>query len=192
MNITGQKKFYTVQEYLELEDQNDFKSEYHDGEIFAMSGGSINHSLIGNNFRGELRELLKGKDCYVHGSDLKVSDESLRSYLYPDALVICGQPNFAKDRKDIVTNPILLVEVLSESTSKNDRGWKFQKYRQFDSVQEYVLIEQDLAFIDVVTRNESGNWEIRSYEGLGAQLPLKSLNIEIPFSEIYRGVQFSS
>lgn len=192
MSVKENKKTYTVEEYLQLEDLNDFRSEYHGGEIFAMSGGSVNHSLIGNNVRGELRALLKGQDCFVHGSDLKVSHESLSSYMYPDATVICGEPHLLDGRNDIVTNPVMIFEVLSESTQKLDRGWKFQKYRQIDSVKEYVLVEQDLYFIDVISRNESGNWEIKSYYGLHSILPLQSLKVEIPFSEIYRGVQFTS
>lgn len=189
---TAEKKLrYTFAEYLAMEEQADYKSEYYQGEIFAMSGGTGNHSLIGVNVNAELRSALLDKDCSVFGSDFKIRIEASDTGVYPDGTVFCGPIDYVEDRKDIATNPIVVIEVLSNSTAAYDRSGKFSHYRRIPSLKEYVLIEQDRAQVDVFRRNENGLWlGFEGFEGLDKSVEFKSLGISIPSKMIYHRVQF--
>ncbi len=180
----------TPEEYLAHDRAADGKSEYLDGEMFAMSGGSRAHSLIGSNLIGEIHAQLRGRPCEVHGSDLRVVVESTGLYTYPDLSVICGEPDFGPDDpKDTLRNPTLLIEVLSPSTEDYDRSKKFEHYRAIPSLREYVVVAQDRAFVERLLRRDDGVWEFTEFRGLDASITLASIGVTLAFAEIYEKVE---
>lgn len=178
----------TIAEYIKQEIESNCKYEYHDGKIYALAGGSLNHGLISGNTNLEIGIQLrnKGKNCLPFNSDVKLHIESTNSYVYPDTMVICGEIEESSENKDSVTNPVLIVEVLSKSTSSYDRGDKFYMYRQIPSFREYVLIEQNKYVVDVHFKHEKSDlWSITRYEGLDKIVKLQSLGIKISMESIY-------
>lgn len=180
---TTEKTVCTKEEYLLLEDQRAFRSEYRNGEVVAMAGGTALHNQITINTITAISNALRKKPCIVFGSDLKV--ELAESYVYPDAFVICGEVEFAKDRKDIVRNPSLLVEVLSESTESYDRGEKFELYRSLPSSKEYVLISQVKPSVEVYFKQDNKHWLMTVITDLDDTVPLQSLDVTLSMREIY-------
>lgn len=181
----------TVAEYLSIEREHDQRYEYHDGFIYALAGWSINHSVICSNVSGELRDKIreKGKDCRPLIADVKVHIASSNSYLYPDVMVVCGDIETAKENKESITNPVLIIEVLSESTGSYDRGDKFHKYRQLPSLLDYVLIEQTSQQVDVFHRDQGGElWKISSFTS--GEVYLASLDLSFTLEALYEGVVF--
>jgi Uma2 family endonuclease len=147
------KHYITPEEYLLCERKAEFRSEFFRGEMFAMAGASANHNLIVLNAGSLLREQLKKKPCRVYPSDLKLRIEETGLYTYPDLSVVCGEPQLESDAGDVLLNPVVLVEVLSDSTEAYDRGKKFEHYRTIPSLKHYVLIAQDRHSIDCFTRS---------------------------------------
>ncbi len=182
---------FTVEEYLEREKTSLVKHEYHEGEIFAMAGGTPRHSILVNNVGGELRNALKGKSCVAHSSETQLAT-SRRRFVYADGSVICGKLTSFEENPLAANNPVVIVEVLSDSTSAYDRGGKFMRYRQMPSFREYVLIEQRFPQVDVFFRTESGLWKISSYEDLSADVEIQSINVKIPMAELYANVEFDA
>ena len=195
--------YLTPEEYIALErkaipDADTVRSEYVKGEIIAMSGASRAHNLITNNISGELRNLLKGSGCETYASEMRVSTPLTASYFYPDVVVVCEEPRFEDDVFDTLLNPILLVEVLSPSTEAYDRGEKFAHYRQLTSLREYVLVSQDQIRVEHFRRHEKqgttpvpGNdWIFTDFQELEENLPLTSIQCELPLQEIYERVTF--
>ena len=185
------KSTFTIGEYLEREKASLVKHEYHEGEIFAMAGGTPRHSIIISNVGGELRSALKGKSCIAHSSETQIAT-SRRRFVYADSLVICGPFMSFEENPLAASNPVVIVEVLSESTSAYDRGTKFMRYRQIPSFREYVLIEQRFPQVEVFFKTESGLWNISSYEDLSDEVELQSLDIRIPMSELYVNTEFDA
>ena len=183
-------KRITPQEYLIRERQASIKSEFYQGEIFAMGGGSANHSLIAANFVREVGNALKGRPCAVFNSDLRVQVQSTGLYAYPDATIVCGELLFDDDHRDTLLNPTVIVEVLSDSTEKYDRGKKSNHYRQIASLKELILIAQDRSHVERFTRQPNGDWLFHEQKEITADFELKSLGISIAISELYRGVKF--
>lgn len=188
---TALKRISTA-DYLALERNSELKSEFFDGEIFAMGGGSPTHSLIAANFVGEARQSLKGKPCVVYTSDLRVKVSSTGLYTYPDATIVCGDLQFDDERRDTVTNPTVIVEVLSDSPEKYDRGRKSSHYRQIPSVREIILIAQDEAHVERYVRQPEGGWLLLEERDLNGSFNLSSLNVTIAMSELYRNVKFEA
>lgn len=184
------KRFYTPAEYLALEETADYKSEYYLGEIFAMAGGSLNHSLIKGNLETALHQALAKKPCQVHSSDLRLNVKRRGYYTYPDVMVICGKVEFSEGRTDTLTNPILIVEVLSPSTREYDRVKKFALYKALDSLQAYVLVDSEQVHATYLQRVEGGRWTIEMYDDPEAVLRLESVGCEIPLRRIYDKVEF--
>lgn len=183
------EKFLSLEEYNQLEEKTSLRYEYHNGEVFAMAGGSPKHGIIAGNTIRLLGNQLK-KGCRVGSSDLKVHIESINKSLYPDASVIC-QPYQVSDRdRNALTNPILLVEILSESTANYDRGSKFHYYSELPSLREYVLIEQDVWKMETRYRNAADDeWKMNWFEGKEASVVLHSMNIAVPLAEMYQGTE---
>ena len=176
----------TVEEYHQLEEEMQQRYEYHDGEVFAMAGGDPVHNAIGVNVTTLLNQLLREKNCNVFNSDQKVWIQSIRRSLYPDALVTCGPVERSAEDKKSIMNPILLVEVLSDSTEAKDRGKKFEQYSQLPTLQEYVLISQYEPSVQVFYRASNTHlWQISWITGLDQILTLQSLEIEMSLEEIY-------
>lgn len=191
MDVLEKRAKYTVEEYLAYDDSLvDGKAEYYSGEIWDMAGGGYAHSVIPSNLAVEIGSSIKNRDCNLFSSDLKIGIAETESYLYPDLGVVCGDPRFSELRNDILINPLLLVEVVSESSNTRDRGPKFDRYWMIPSLREYVLIEQHTPQVEVYYRNDLGRLEFDRYTDLKQVVILRSLGIEIPMEAIYRRVQF--
>lgn len=186
------KRRYTVSEYLRLEDAAAEKHEYRDGEIIGMAGGTYYHGVITVNVQGEIRSGLKGRPCRVSNGDVRVRIPRTPLFTYPDASVVCGAPEFdpSDPSNGTITNPRLIVEVLSPSTEAYDRGEKFRRYRELESLCEYVLIRQDVAEVEVFYRQDDGTWLFAAAAGLDARLRLRSIDVELSLAEVYAQVEF--
>jgi Uma2 family endonuclease len=192
MSVPHAIERYTPQEYYALEREAAYKSDYYDGEIFAMSGGSSRHSLIAVNIAGELRQRLKGKPCapYEANQRLKVLATGLRTY--PDVSVFCGKMEYdAEDaQKETATNPTVLFEILSPSTEAYDRGLKAEHYRRIESLRTHVLVSQDAPHVEVFERQGDGSWRFSEVRGREAVVALPSIHVTLPLTEIYDRVEF--
>ncbi len=177
-------------EYLDVERRATFKSEFFDGEIFAMSGGTRWHSLIPMNIGGELRNQLKGCGCVVYDSNLRVKVVATGLYTYPDVIVACGKQEFVDEVQDTLTTPTVIVEVLSDSTEAYDRGAKFENYRRIPSLKEYLLVSQKAPYIEHFIRQEGEQWLLKETSGLEAKLYLPTLKVTIALAEVFANVEF--
>jgi len=180
----------TPEQYLAIEREAEYKSEYFDGQMYAMAGGTENHADIAGNLNALLRRRLAGRGCKVFTSDMRVRTDSSGLYAYPDVSVVCGERILASIWRDILINPKLIIEVLSDSTEAHDRGRKFQQYRKIASLEEYVLVSQTEPLIESYRRSPSGTWLLGEVRGLEATLVFQSLGIEAPLAEIYLDVDF--
>ena len=178
----------TPQEYLERERVAEIKSEYIFGEIVAMAGGSPLHSLIVSNVQVALGSRLQQKSCAVFNSDLRVAVRWGDLITYPDVTALCGRPEYTDDKQDTLTNPTLVVEVLSGSTKSFDRGEKSRLYRMLPSLQEYLLVDQTPVEIEHWRRLPNGNWEVATIREQDAMLRL-SIGCELPVAEVYRNIE---
>ncbi len=192
MGLPQPVKRYTPAEYYALERAATYKSEYYNGEIFAMSGGTTLHSLISANVVGEVRQLLKRKPCTPYESNLRLKIKATGLRTYPDASVYCDPIEYDEDDSGIetATNPTVVFEVLSESTERYDRGFKAENYRRLESLRVYVLVAQDSPHVEVYERQGDHSWLLREYKGLDAAAPIPAIDIVLPLSEIYFRVVF--
>jgi Uma2 family endonuclease len=181
----------TEAEYLEIERHAEFKSEYFDGEMFAMAGGTPMHSLIAANLIREFGNQLKGRPCRPFTSDLRLKIETAGLFTYADMAVVCGSLQHATGDEETVVNPTLVAEVLSDSTEAYDRGIKFRNYIQVPTLQEYLLVSQREPRVEHFVRQASGPWLWREVSGLEASLEIPSLQITVALAEIFAGVEFS-
>lgn len=179
---------YTEAEYLEMELTVEEKHEFFEGEIYAMGGASFAHAQLASNVGLQLGVRLRGGPYRVLFSDLRVKVSASGLYTYPDAVVVCGDPQLEKPG-DTLTNPTLLVEVLSQSTETKDRGWKFQQYQKIPSLQEYLLVSQITPRLELFTRRSDGRWLYTAAEGLEATVLLTSLGCDLPLSAVYEKVE---
>ena len=183
------KRLYTVEEYFELEEKSDIKHEYYRGEIFAMAGGSANHSRIAGNVFAACHFGLRGSKCEAFTSDIRVLIAAFGFYTYPDITVTCGATQFAENQTDTIINPIVVIEVLSPSTKNYDRGQKFQFYRSIPTLKEYVVIEQDFPYIEYHFRQEK-TWILTEIKSIEDTLSLQSIDIQIPLRDLYARVDW--
>ena len=184
------KPFLSPQEYLARERCADWRSEFYRGEMFAMAGASWEHTLIKDNLAREAGNRLKDGPCRVVTSDLRVKVSATGLYTYPDLVIVCGEPQFEDQVQDTLLNPRVIVEVLSDSTEKYDRGTKFGHYRQLASLQEYVLVAQDRALVERFVRQADDTWVLTAFSDLTGTFDFGSVAAAIPLAEICRGVQF--
>lgn len=178
----------TLAQYVEWERQQTVRHEFYRGEVFSQAGGTRRHSQIGTNAAAAFRNILVGRDCIAHGSDMRISVEATGYQAYPDVSVVCPPVEGASD--DVISNTVLLVEVLSPSTADFDRGGKFGHYRQIPSLKEYLVFWQDEPRVEQHTRTAEGNWLLRELAGLDAVLYLSSLDANLPLGEVYDKVDF--
>jgi Uma2 family endonuclease len=192
MALPVEKRRYTVQEYLALEEQSEQKHEYDNGEVLAMSGGTYEHSLVAANMSREVGIRLKGGKCRVLEANMRVALANTGKYVYPDFSVVCGPPSFEPQdpKRTTILNPRVVFEVLSDSTEGYDRGGKFAAYRTVDSLEEYVVVAQREAHVEAYLRQPDGTWSLATYTGVENAMRLRSLNIEIRLRDIYDGVEF--
>jgi Uma2 family endonuclease len=187
MAIAQTKPHLTPAEYLEIERAAETKSEYFDGEMFAMAGASFEHNLIVVNLAAGLHAALKGGPCRVVASDMRVKDRS-PAYTYPDVAVVCGRPRFEEDAYlDTLTNPTLLAEVLSSSTEAHDRGLKFANYRSIPTLREVLFVAQDRPLVERYSRMENGDWSLHAVQTLDETIELPSVGAKLLLAEIYAG-----
>jgi len=182
------RRLLTPQEYLAQERLADFRSEYYRGEVFAMAGASYEHTLIKDNVAGETRTLLKDGPCRVLTSDMRVKVVATGLYTYPDIVIVCEEPKFEDDVFDTLLNPTVLVEVLSDSTEKYDRGDKFAQYRRIPSLQEYVLAAQDQMRVERYVRQPDSTWVLTEFTDSAGTFEFGSVPVRIPLAEVYSGV----
>jgi Uma2 family endonuclease len=187
--IRPTKKIFTPAEYLAMEQVADYKSEYYNGKIFAMSGGTADHSIIKVNLVVELGQHLRDNPCHLFNSDMRLFIKKSEMFTYPDAMVVCGKIEFAPKRNDAITNPVLIVEVLSESTRDYDRGAKFNFYKQIPTLQEYIVVESESAHVERY-RRAGDLWTIETYDDLEATVHLESIPGTIPLKQIYSKVSW--
>ena len=187
----GERKVesYTIDEYLALEQRTQLKHEFIDGQVYAMSGGTVNHGIISSNTLFAIQSALnqQKKNCLTLNSDVKVAVTQKNSYLYPDVFVVCGE---IEKEKEAIKNPTLIIEVLSKSTQGYDQTKKFRLYRTIPSFQEYVLIDQEQAIAEIFFRETESSWQIATIQGLENNITLTSLNISLKMADIYQHVSF--
>ncbi len=180
----------TPEEYLEFEKNSELKHEYFDGEIFAMVGARKNHNRISTNLSRVLGNQLLKRPCDVFSSDMRVKVEAIEKYTYPDIVVACDKIEFLEDELDSLLNPVVIIEILSESTESYDRGLKFAHYRLIESLQEYILISQYHCQAEKFKRDEGGIWLFSSVDEMENSVKIESIKCELPLSEIYHRVEF--
>ncbi|MFT4093828.1 MAG: Uma2 family endonuclease [Niabella sp.] len=176
--------------YLEEERKSTVKHQYFDGEVVAMAGASIAHNTIVSNIIGEIRDFLKGKNCNIFPSDLRVSIPSADTYTYPDATIICGQPEATDEQRDTIKNPSVIFEVLSGTTRNYDTGKKFLFYQRIPSLKEYILIDSTQRSVAVYERRENELWKIKVIEDTHGKLVISSIGFTLSFDELYRNIIF--
>ncbi len=179
-------------EFLQLERRAECKSEFFDGEMFAMAGGTRVHSLIATNLARELGNRLKTRSCVTYNADLRMKVEATGLLTYPDVSVVCGPQRFLDAEEDTLLNPALLAEVLSDSTEAYDRGRKFAHYRLIPSLRHYLLVSQKEPRLELLSQAGGDEWRWREVTGLDGLLPLPALEIDLPLSEVFFQVVFGS
>lgn len=184
------RRRYTPQEYLELERAAEFKSEYLGGYIYAMAGGSPEHNTVLSNTHIEVGSQLKSTGCRTYVTEQKICIPSEELYTYPDVSIVCGEPLFHEEHRDVLTNPKVIIEVLSPSTEDYDRGRKFTRYQEIASLTDYILISQDRPRIDHCERKGEGQWLISTYIGLDTEVHIESIGCVLRMREIYDLVEF--
>ncbi|MGB7710180.1 MAG: Uma2 family endonuclease [Microcoleus sp.] len=192
MLVQTKQKFYTPDEYRQLEETAEFRNEYRDGEIVQMSGGTIHHSRIIRNLSRVLGNLLEEQPYELFHNDLRLWMPRYRRGTYPDVMVIEGKPVFNDGRNDEILNPVLIVEVLSKSTKDFDREDKFRFYRSIPDFREYVLVNPSEFLVTQYIKTESNQWLFREYEGESATVSFASVGFKISMSEIYAKVVFET
>ena len=192
MALPAKDKRYTAEEYLELERRAEYKSEFVEGEIFALAGATRAHNLVALNCGAELRRQLRGQPCETYPSDMRVQLAASTRYFYPDLVVVCGERDFVDEAQDTLVNPTLITEVLSPSTEGYDRGEKFGQYRTIDSLQSYVLISQHKPLVEVFERQEDGSWRFSAYQGLSSSVLLPSIGYALSLREVYDRIDFGA
>ncbi len=181
-------KIYTITEYLEIEDQADIRNEYIDGEIIPMTGGTTNHNLITGNLYLALRLAFKGKNNPVYIENVRLWIPSGKIFTYPDVMVMAGEAEYYNETKTTVTNPLIIIEVLSKATRDYDLGQKFEYYRTLNSLQEYILVDPEKTLVMAYHRDNNQTWLLNIFEDLNQILTVKSVSLDIPLTDIYEGI----
>lgn len=184
----------SLEAYFRAEEKAVYKSEFHDGKIFKMAGGTFNHDKLANMAITLMNVFVETSDInyHVNGSDLKIRIDAINRIVYSDALVICERPEFFEGRKDTITNPLIIVEVTSPSTKNYDRHDKFAAYRTIPSFREYVIISQERKLVTVFTRQTDNSWLLRDYEGDESTAILRALHdCPLELRRLYRGIEMS-
>lgn len=178
----------TAEQYRELERSAETKHEFFEGQVYSMAGGTYAHAQLIGNLTGELYQALGDRPCRVLTTELLVRTGPQGLHTYPDVVVIRGEPKFADDRKDVLLNPAIIIEVLSKSTEAHDRGLKFAECRKIESLKEYALVSQIEPRIEVFSRGTQGEWTFRDFAGIDATCRFGSIDCELALERIYRNV----
>ena len=184
------KQYYTPEEYLELEATADYKSEYIDGQIIAMAGASINHNRISLNLSSGLNFAFRNQNYEVFMGDMRLWIPQKLIYTYPDVMIIADEPEFFNNRTDTITNPQVIIEVLSNSTKGYDREDKFAAYRTIPTFQEYMLIDQNRIHVEQFSKTGKKRWNLREYDEEDENISLETVSFEISLQDLYNKVKF--
>ena len=176
------------EEYLKIDREAEIRSEYHDGQMFAMSGGTLPHSLLALQLQSAIMLALRGRGCRVTNSDLRVGITAQGPFVYPDAAIYCGEPRLADNYRDTLLNPTIIFEVLAKSSEADDRGYKFAQYRRIDSLREYILISHTEPRVEIFAKGPDGKWTLAECLGEAATCELTSIDVEIALADIYRDI----
>ncbi|HOY17370.1 MAG TPA: Uma2 family endonuclease [Haliscomenobacter sp.] len=192
MTITASKTF-TIEEYLELEERSLTKHEYHNGKILEMAGGTTTHNQLTMTVGAEILIAIRNQEkiFQLYSSDMKIWIENILRFVYPDAVTVADQPMYYNNRRDIITNPLLIVEVSSTGTDTYDRNGKFDLYRTLPSFQEYLIVSQEMHHVSHYFREAPDLWRTADYFKLDEMIPLQSMGVEISMLGIYRGVELA-
>jgi Uma2 family endonuclease len=190
MALPQSRIYITPEEYLAFEREAEERHEYEDGRIYEMAGESPEHSTICYNLYGLTHAKLRGSQCRGFSPNMKVRVNLSGKFFYPDLAIVCGEPHFHDARRDVLLNPRAIFEVLSPSTERKDRGEKFFRYQQIDSLTDYLLVSQELPLIEHYVRQEHDRWLYAAYAGLTAQLHIPAIDCELKLAEIYELVTF--
>ena len=190
--VLATTKRYTVDEYLELEAKAEFKSEFVDGEIIPMAGATANHNILTAKFLARILLALEDLDYAVFMSDMRLWLPDHKRYTYPDVMVVEGQSIFTDQKQTAITNPCLIVEILSNSTQSYDRADKFKLYRSLPSFKEYILIYQNSFCVEQYTKQQDNRWILTEYLGEDAVLKLEYVSFEISLRDLYKRVTFEN
>ena len=188
--VLAATKRYTVDEYLELEEKAEFKSEFVNGDIIPMAGATANHNILTAKFLARILLALEDLDYAVFMNDMRLWMPDQERYTYPDVMVVKGQPIFTDEKQTGITNPCLIIEVLSNSTGEYNRENKFKLYRSIPSFQEYILVEQTSYGVEQYAKQANGKWLLADYVGEDAVLKLESVDFEISLMDLYKRVAF--
>jgi Uma2 family endonuclease len=180
----------TDEQYLAFEDSSDTRHELIDGYLYGMAGVSENHSTISLNIGASLHGQLRKRPCKVHGGDMRVQPKAKGTFFYPDISVVCGESKLTDTSVPSLTNPNVIIEVLSPSTEKIDRGEKAAAYRGMESVKEYLFVSQNSAHIEHYKRMPNGHWDFVEYKGLEAIIDLSSIECTLALEDVYEKVEF--
>ncbi len=189
---TEAKKVYSREEYLILEEKSAEKHEYRDGEIITMTGGTTNHNILAGKFYALLLSLLEEEDYQIYMGDVRLWIENYNRYTYPDVMVIKGESIYEGKGKSTVINPILIVEVLSNSTKDYDQNDKFDSYRTLPTFAEYLLIDQYQYYVKQFKKTSQNEWLLKDYRGENAIIKLDSIHLDISLKELYKKVKFNN
>jgi len=187
---TTEQHYFTEEQYLALEETAEDKSEYIDGKIIPITGGSTNHNQIAGNLYIALTLALKKQNYRIFIGDVRLWIPKVRLYTYPDVMVILGKPEYHNNRTDMITNPQVIVEVLSKSTKNYDRGDKFTFYKSIPTLREYILIDQTKINVEQYSKTENKRWLYSEYDEEDTALVLNSFEVEVPLSDVYEQVNF--
>lgn len=179
------KKKITPEEYLEIERNSEERSQYFNGEIFDMAGASRKHNLISGNIFAAIHGQIRNRDCEVYMNDMRVKVCPAGLYTYPDVTVVCDTPQFDDEHNDTLTNPSMIVEVMSESTEAYDRGAKFEQYRKIESLTDYLLVSQEKRHVEQYVRQAGNSWLFMEFSGPDETIRMESVLCELTVSEIY-------
>jgi len=183
------QSWISPEEYLNIERRATYRSEYLNGEMFAMAGATRQHNRISSNVVSEINQHIKSRDCNVYSSDLRVHVPSTGYFTYPDIVITCGKEEFTDAYNDVLVNPLVIMEILSDSTASIDRGKKFEQYRELASCVEYLLIEQRTPHIEQYILHDSQEWRYRDIRGIDEQVTIQAIDCTLSLRDIYHKVE---
>lgn len=187
MSVQPKPRKLTQAEYLSIERDAEFRSEFYSGEMFLMAGGIPAHNIIKENLIGELYAQLKGGPCRSFSSDQRVKITPTGLYTYPDIVVVCGQPEYDPADPNTLTNPQVLIEVLSPGAAEYDRGTKFRHYQKLESVREIVFVSQDCLKLERFVRQPDDTWVLATFDDPGASFSFAAIPATVALTDVYRG-----
>ena len=190
--VAYQKRHYTIEEYLEMEKASTVKHEYFQGEVFAMSGASENHNWMFTNIFLAVGSKLKGKSCYIFGSDMRMNIPENTLFTYPDISIYCNNYLHSEFDEDTAILPTVIIEILSPSTKNYDKGKKFNLYKDIPSLKEYIMIDSESVFVEAYYINDEQNWVLNKHEEIYDTLNLISMGFGVALTDIYNHVSFNA